>query len=98
MANLTNLTFEELKMLAKTRKVDGYENMSRQKLESIFIIPSPHIPAPRTAPRAKNSTSSSDLRPAPKSCPGPKKHAPTYDLIPKNFHLQLSQNMKNVYL
>ena len=34
IASFKNLTIEELKMLAKTRKVAGYENMSRQQLES----------------------------------------------------------------
>ena len=33
MATIVNLS---IKMLAKARKVDGYENMSGQQLDSIF--------------------------------------------------------------
>ena len=40
MASLQNLAIEVLKMLAKARGIDGYENMSRQQLESIFTTPS----------------------------------------------------------
>ena len=39
-------------MLAKARKVDSYENMFRQKPESIFIMSSAPPPIQRPAPRS----------------------------------------------
>ena len=44
MSSFENLTIEELKILAKPRSIDGYENMSRQQLDHIFETPS--IPKP----------------------------------------------------
>ena len=38
MARLTNLPMQELKMLTKKGQADVYENISKQQLESIFII------------------------------------------------------------
>ena len=38
MTDMTNFTIEELKMLPNVRKVDSYENMSRQQLECLFIM------------------------------------------------------------
>ena len=40
MASLKNLTIEDLKMLTKTRNIQGYKNISRQQLECIFTTPS----------------------------------------------------------
>ena len=40
MSSFENLTIEELKILAKARSIDGYENMSRQQLDHIFKTPS----------------------------------------------------------
>ena len=38
MASLTNPSIEKLKMLTKVRKLDVYENISRQQLGGIHII------------------------------------------------------------
>ena len=40
MVRFENLINEELKILAKTKSIDGYKNMSRQQLESISTTPS----------------------------------------------------------
>ena len=47
MISLKYLTIKELKMLAKTRSIDGYDNMSRQQLESIFAMNSSSKPTPK---------------------------------------------------
>ena len=36
MTSFDNLAIEELNTLANARKLDGYENMSRQQLQSTF--------------------------------------------------------------
>lgn len=36
MTSFDNLAIEELNTLTYARKIDGYENMSRQQLQSIF--------------------------------------------------------------
>ena len=41
-------------MLSKARKTDRYENMSRQQLEILFIIPSAPTPTQRPVPRPKS--------------------------------------------
>lgn len=38
MTNLASLRVEEIKDLTKSRKVDGYENMSRQHLENSILL------------------------------------------------------------
>ena len=50
---MANLGINDMKLLAKLRNVDGYENMSRQQLERIFAIPS--------APKAKWSDEADEL-------------------------------------
>ena len=56
MVSLANLSVEELKILAEARKVGGYENMSQQQLENIFIMPSAPTPTLRSSRRSKNCT------------------------------------------
>ena len=50
------MSIKQLKMLAKAKMLDGYENMFRQQLESIFIIPLPPRPALGPVPRLKKFT------------------------------------------
>ena len=38
---LKHLTNHKLKMLARARNVDGYENMIQQQLEHLFATPTP---------------------------------------------------------
>ena len=40
MARFQNFIIEKLKTLAKARSINGYENMSKQQLESIITKPS----------------------------------------------------------
>ena len=54
---MTSLTIDELKKLAKAKKIDGFGSMSRQQLESIFIILSGSTPVPGPALRPKILTS-----------------------------------------
>ena len=63
-------------MLAGTRKVNSYENMSLLQLENRFTISSTPPLAPNTAPRPKKCLNKSVFRPpkhAPKSTPKNKK-------------------------
>ena len=71
MESFENLAVNELKLLAKARIIDGYKNMSRQQLESIFTTPSPPKPTPKSKPRPKKRM------PASISAPRPKKLTPT---------------------
>ena len=61
--------------------------MSRQQLESIFIMPSAPIPTPRPAPRPKQRTPTSARRPG--------KRARNYVQGLKNIHLQLPLKTKH---
>ena len=64
MSDLSDLKEEELRMIARARNVGGYENMSRQQLETKFKNSSASIPAPVPTP-ILNSKS----RPAPRFTP-----------------------------
>lgn len=66
MANFTNLIIQALKMLVKARKVGDYKNMSRQQLETIFIMISVLTPLPRPVQISKKATSISAPVAAPK--------------------------------
>ena len=50
MSDLSDLKDEELRMIARARNVGGYENMSRQQLETKFKSSSASISAPVPAP------------------------------------------------
>ena len=63
--------------------------MSRQQLESIFIMPSAPIPTPRPAPRPKQRTPASARRPG--------KRARNYVQGLKNIHLQLPLKAKHFH-
>lgn len=40
MARFQNFIIEKIKILAKARSINGYENICKQQLESIFTKPS----------------------------------------------------------
>ena len=50
MINLTNLANKDLKMFAKARKVDGYENFLTTAATAFYKVPSSSTPASRPAP------------------------------------------------
>ena len=54
MASFENLTTQELMILANFRNVEGYENMVRQQLESMFTTPP--LPKPTPTPRPIQKT------------------------------------------
>ena len=54
MANFENLKTQELMILANLRNVEGYENMFRQQLESMFTTPP--LPKPTPTPRPMQKT------------------------------------------
>ena len=56
MKNFENLAMKELKMLAKVRSINGYENMSRKQLESIFTTSSTPKPTPELITKPKKIT------------------------------------------
>ena len=63
MTSFQNLIAQELMILSILRTVGGFENMSRQQLESIFTAPSLPKPTPKLPPRPKNHTPTPVLRP-----------------------------------
>ena len=74
------MTIEELRMLAKARSIDSYENMSRKQLESIFTTPSTPKPNAEDCSKTKKRTSMIASRPkifTPTPTSKSKKHAPT---------------------
>ena len=92
MESLENLAIEELKMLAKVRSINGYKNIFRQQLESMFTIPSSNpTPKPKPRPKKRTSVPTPTPDPRPKKCtlvkaliptPSPKKLKPT--IAPKS--------------
>ena len=76
MASLEDLATQELMIIAKLRNVDDYQNMSREKPESIFTAPFSSKPTLKPKPRPKKRT----LMPA---------HKLLQDL--KNLNLRLLQ-------
>ena len=76
-------------MLAKAIKVDDYENMSKQQLKNISIMPSAPKPPPRSAPSPKKCTTT----PAPR----PGKRAPNNAQDLKNTHLHLTHEPKHLH-
>ena len=46
MLDLSNLTIEESRTVARLRNIDGYENTSTQELENVFAMLSASIPTP----------------------------------------------------
>ena len=89
MASLAYLSLKELNMLTKARKVNSYENMSRQQLESTFTIPSAPTPTQRLAPQSKKCM----YLPA-------SKPENVHTIIPqelKNVHLCLPQDLQHLH-
>lgn len=82
MKNPKKLTIKDLKLLSKARSIEGYKFMSRLQLEGMFTRLSTCKPTSEPASKLKKNTST---------------------LLgqlqdPKNVHLCLSQNLKNLYL
>ena len=74
MYKMDYMSFDKLKMLTDTIKVDGHENMPWQQLQNILTNPSP--PTPKPAPKLKKHMSMPAPRPKkciPKPAPVPKK-------------------------
>ena len=61
MASFRNLTVEE--SIAKLRSIDGYENILRQQLESIFITPYSPKPTLKPVTRPKKCTPTPSTKP-----------------------------------
>ena len=88
MKNFENLAMKELKMLAKVRSINGYENMSRKQLESIFTTSSTPKPTPELITKPKKNYSCNSYK-TPKDVPTlflkPKKPVPISISIDDEF-------------
>ena len=53
---MTNLSINEIKLLAELRNVDSHENVWRKQLESIFTIPPESISESKSDSKTKKKT------------------------------------------
>ena len=55
---MTNLSINEIKLLAELRNVDSHENVWRKQLEIIFTIPPESISESKSDSKTKKKTAS----------------------------------------
>lgn len=72
---MSNLTISEMRLLAKTRHLDDYQNMSRQQLEETFAASFINTRKPKKSVPTTTSKNPASTRKS-KSATTPETHAP----------------------